>query len=71
MARLRSEPLVLRGHEDRVWGVAMEGGVVVSASRDRTLRVWDVEAIRGSHAKGEAGPEIGRASCRERVLPGV
>ena len=50
MARLRSEPLVLRGHEEEVVGVAMEGGVVVSGSFDMTLRVWDVEAIRAAHA---------------------
>lgn len=43
-------PLVeLKGHGDWVNGVAFAGDAVVSASRDRTVRVWDVAAKKEKH----------------------
>jgi WD40 repeat protein len=38
----------LRGHTDEVWDVALasDGRTVVSASKDHTLRVWDLETGR-------------------------
>jgi WD40 repeat protein len=40
------ERAVLQGHTEWVWTVAVssDGGMAVSASRDGTLRVWDIEA---------------------------
>jgi WD40 repeat protein len=38
----------LQGHSDRVYGVALsgDGRLAVSASSDRTLKVWDVGSGR-------------------------
>ncbi|KAG0427771.1 hypothetical protein HPB47_025195 [Ixodes persulcatus] len=34
----------LKGHHDIVWSVALDGNVLVSASRDTTLRVWNAQS---------------------------
>jgi GTPase SAR1 family protein len=36
--------MVLKGHAEPVWGVALtpDGGMIVSASLDRTLKIWDL-----------------------------
>jgi small GTP-binding protein len=43
--RAVQEPMVLKGHTDIVWGVAVtpDGKTVVSGSGDTTLKVWDLE----------------------------
>ncbi|GAA0593826.1 NACHT and WD repeat domain-containing protein [Actinomadura livida] len=49
------EPVVLRGHADEVWDVAWspDGSRVGTASRDRTVRIWDAaggeEAVLRDH----------------------
>ena len=67
----------LEGHAGCVNGVALsaDGRRAVSASCDKTLKVWDVETRpRTAHAQGPLwlgqwrGVERGRAACRFRLL---
>jgi hypothetical protein len=55
------------GHQEEVWAVAFtpDGARVVSACKDRTLRVWDAATGRCLHLLGEdlnAHPERGHTS---------
>jgi WD40 repeat protein len=43
-------PTVLTGHEGKVTGLAaLPGGLVLSCSEDRSLRVWDLRTMKQLH----------------------
>jgi len=46
------EVRVLRGHTGPVWSGVFDGTEILSASRDRTLRVWDRETGETIHLLG-------------------
>jgi hypothetical protein len=63
--RTLRELIVLGGHEDSVWSAAFspDGKRIVTASRDKTARLWD----------GETGKPLGEtsASSRREELPQI
>ncbi|MGO9171656.1 MAG: AAA family ATPase [Rhodomicrobium sp.] len=46
--RARPELAILKGHEDQVWSAAFspDGKLIVTASHDRTARLWDAQTGR-------------------------
>jgi WD40 repeat protein len=51
-------PTVLTGHEGKVTGLAaLPGGLVLSCSEDRSLRVWDLRTMKQLHV---SVPRCGR-----------
>lgn len=52
-------PTLLTGHEGKVTGLAaLPGGLVLSSSEDRSLRVWDLRTMKQLHVSGD-----GSAQC--------
>ncbi|KAF9261435.1 WD40 repeat-like protein [Marasmius fiardii PR-910] len=51
----------LEGHEGGVWALAAMGGLLVSGSTDRTVRVWDLDngESSGSESEVEEGGTVG------------
>ncbi|WIA17403.1 hypothetical protein OEZ85_014259 [Tetradesmus obliquus] len=48
-------PTLLTGHEGKVTGLAaLPGGLVLSCSEDRSLRVWDLRTMKQLHAEQDA-----------------
>jgi WD40 repeat protein len=68
-AILRSPILwTMHGHSDNVWGVALsgDGRLAVSASRDDTLKVWDVDNGRELRTlRGHSAPVLHVALSRD------
>jgi WD40 repeat protein len=57
-------PTVLTGHEGKVTGLAaLPGGLVLSCSEDRSLRVWDLRTMKQLHvsAADRDKPAVGSA----------
>src|SRR5947209_19877902 len=70
-----SRKLLLKGHTDRVWGVAFspDGKTVLTGSLDRTARVWDaVTGQEKAKLEGHTGSVTWLAFSPdgERVLTG-
>ena len=65
-----NERAMLKGHDNTVVCCAFspDGARVLTASSDRTARIWDAETgAQLRTLEGHTDWEIGRASCRERV----
>jgi WD40 repeat protein len=59
-----SRPISLIGHEDSVWSAAFspDGSRIVSASRDKTARVWDVATAKQIAVLRGHGDSVGSAA---------
>jgi hypothetical protein len=60
--------LVLQGHTDTVVSASFspDGARIVTASSDRTARLWDAEWLAALH-----GAELVHRACEEKLVPGV
>jgi WD40 repeat protein len=45
-ADLKARPALLRGHDDRVWSIALSRGKLATASDDMSVRVYELEPSR-------------------------
>lgn len=61
----------LRGHTDKVVSVAIEGGLLASGGRDKTIRLWSSRSGRCLQVlSGLGGPVFGLALCGATMLSG-
>ena len=63
--------LPLQGHDEIVWAVEVAGTRLLSASADKTIRMWDIETRRCEHVlEDHARPVLSLSVCGSKLFSG-
>ena len=61
----------LQGHDEIVWAVEVAGNRLLSASADKTIRMWDIDSRRCEHVlEDHARPVLSLAVCGNKLFSG-
>ena len=61
----------LQGHDEIVWAVEVAGNRLLSASADKTIRMWDIDTRRCEHVlEDHARPVLSLSVCGNKLFSG-
>ena len=61
----------MQGHDEIVWAVEVAGNRLLSASADKTIRMWDIDSRRCEHVlEDHARPVLSLSVCGNKLFSG-